>query len=59
MAVIDAIVAALKAIPVVAEWFKKYELDIEQGIRKDIDEEHSKNSESGRPSNEFWEKRHL
>lgn len=57
--IVEAIIAALRAIPVIDSWFKKHELDRDKDGRKDVDKEHDKNAEKGRPSDDFWDDRHL
>lgn len=57
--IVELILALLRLIPIVDSWFRKAELDKEKDARKDVEKEHEKNKETGRPSNEFWDKRGL
>ena len=56
-AIVDAIVAALRAIPIIDSWFKKSELDRELADKKKVDQEHDKNRETRRPKDDFWSDR--
>jgi hypothetical protein len=57
--IIEAIVAALKSIPYFDKWFTKAEQDKETSARADVDKEAQNNEKDGRPSNDFWDDRHV
>jgi hypothetical protein len=58
-AALEAIVAFLKSIPIIADWLKKAPLDKERQDREAAAKEHEKTAKEGRPSNEFFDERHL
>ena len=55
----EGLVAAFKSIPYLDKWFSKPEIDKELADRTQVDKEQDENAVHGRPSNEFWKKRHL
>ncbi len=57
--ILQAVIAVFKTIPIFSDWVKKYEIDKEQKEREKIDEAHDKGKETGRPVDDFWDKRHL
>lgn len=57
--ILEFLMSVFKAIPIVSDWFKKDQLEKDRLAREAVDKEHHKNEESGRPSGEFWDKRHL
>lgn len=57
--IVEAIIAALRVIPIIDSWFRKSELDKDKDGRGKVDKEHDKNAEKGRPSDDFWDDRHV
>lgn len=55
--IVDIVLALLAAIPILDRWFTRTPIEKEKEKRADVDQEHEKNKESGRPSNDFWQDR--
>jgi hypothetical protein len=59
IAVVNFLTALLVGIPVIMNAVKKAKIDQDKESRKKIDEDQQKSIKEGRPTNAFWDDRHL
>ena len=52
--IINLILEIFKKIPYFDKWLSKTELQKEEEAKQKVDKEHDQNSETGRPSGDFW-----
>lgn len=57
--ILEAFIAFFQGLPIIEKWFEKSSIDQAEKDRAAVDQEQEKDAKTGRPSDEFWNKRHL